>query len=78
MSEVIAWVNVGVTVVQVLIVPIAGYWAFVLRDMRDRIGAQNGRLGRMEEWRDSHEKLDDERHNSTNTAIDWLRNKASS
>jgi len=42
--------------------PAVLYGTWVLRDIRNQLRILNGRMIRVETWRDEHEKLDDERH----------------
>ena len=44
-----------------LVLPLIGYGAWVLRDIRDHLRILNGRLTRAEQWGVDHEKQDEER-----------------
>lgn len=52
-----------------LALPAIGYVAYVVRDIRNELRAINGRLGRMEQWREDHEKRDDDRFKQ----MEWYR-----
>lgn len=52
-----------------LALPAIGYVAYVVRDIRNELRRINGRLGRMEQWRDDHEKHDDNRFSQ----LEWTR-----
>lgn len=57
---------------EAVIVGLLGYLLKITSDVRDQLRQINGRLGRMEEWRNSHEKSDDERHLTVLKHIDRL------
>jgi len=40
-----------------------------IKELNNKVGAQNGRLGKMETWMTGHEKIDDERHKQTQEGI---------
>ena len=39
---------------QTIVVPIVGYGAFMLKGIRDEFRKLNGRLGRLEQWKEDH------------------------
>lgn len=47
------------SVIQILIIPVVGYGVRVLKDIRDEFRALNGRMTRIEQWRDDHIDADD-------------------
>lgn len=48
-------------IVQVFLIPLLAYCAWVLRDINNQLRALNGRIIRVESWKEGHEKLDDTR-----------------
>lgn len=46
-----------VPVIQIIAVPLLGYGAKVLQDIRRELRQMNGRITRLEEWKEGHEKF---------------------
>ena len=54
-------VNLGV-IANAIVIALLGAGLKYMRDLRDDVRRQNGRVTRLEEWRGGREALDDERH----------------
>ncbi len=54
-------VTIGLAILQIVVVPMVAYVAWVIRDIRTKVNSMDVRLSRIEEWSRGHEKLDDER-----------------
>lgn len=46
-----------------------------IKSLIEKVGLQNGRLGKIETWTDAHTKLDDERHTQVREDIATLWGK---
>ena len=46
-----------------------------IKSLIEKVGLQNGRLGKIETWTDAHTKLDDERHAQVREGIAALWSK---
>lgn len=68
-------VDAGIRAMQVVVVPVISYGAWVLKDIRDQLRAMNGRLLTMEQWRADHDKQDDHRHDTVQRDVDRLRER---
>ena len=60
---------------QGLLVPVLGYGAWILRDIRNQLRTLNGRMIKIEEWRGAHDKQDDERHEDLTAHVDRLSDR---
>jgi len=61
--------------VQVFLIPLLGYAAWVLRDINEQLKALNGRIIRVETWKEGHEKLDDTRFGTVKAALQYFNPK---
>lgn len=59
--------------IQTILLPLLGYGAYVLRDIRNQLQAMNGRLLKSEAWMKAHEKLDDDRFSGIKRELDQLQ-----
>ena len=64
--------DIAIRLIQVVIVPVTGYGAWVLRDIRDQLRRMNGRVLVSETWREDHTKQDDERHRKLEADMERL------
>lgn len=62
-----------VQLVNLVVVPALVYGGTVLRDIREQLKIQNGRLVAAETWRVFHDKSDDERHSQIRSEMSHLR-----
>lgn len=67
------WTDFTIRIVEILLVPILTYGAYILRDIRNEMRRMNGRMVSMEVWRTMHDKQDDERHHDVITRIGGRR-----
>lgn len=59
--------------IQFAVVPAIWSGVYVLRDIRRQLAELNGRIIRLEQWSDGHEKLDAERFEDVTERLDQLR-----
>ena len=71
MTEAREWLGL----LQGLLVPVLGYGAWILRDIRNQLRTLNGRMIKIEEWRELHDKQDDERHRDLTTQLGRLSDR---
>ena len=57
-------------VVQVFLIPLLAYCTYVLRDINNQLRVLNGRIIRVESWREGHEKLDDARFKAVRVILE--------
>jgi hypothetical protein len=50
----------------------------ITSDLRDKVGVQNGRIGKLEMWREGHDKWSDETRENLTDAIKGLEDRARS
>lgn len=60
---------------QVVVVPVAGWGAWVLTDIRNQLRTLNGRMLTMEQWRADHDKQDDHRHESVTRDVERIQER---
>lgn len=59
--------------VQTIVVPILGYGAYILRDIRHQLRTINGRVMKLEAWTTAHEKIDDDRTKALKRELDQIQ-----
>ena len=57
------------TLIQVIVAPVIGYGVVVLKGVRDEFRRLNGRLGRLEQWKEDHV---DQTHEALQRDLDRL------
>lgn len=63
------------TVVQTFIAPILAYAAYVLRDVRQELRTLNGRLIKVETWKDMHDHADERLHGELDARLEHLERR---
>jgi TolA-binding protein len=71
----LGWVSDLAGLFERLVVPILGYGAYILRDIRNQLRAMNGRLMKMEEWRELHHEQDERFHQETAARVTYLERR---
>ena len=56
-------------VIQAIVAPVVGYGVYVLKGVRDEFRRLNGRLGRLEQWKEDHV---DQTHEALQRDLDRL------
>ena len=59
-----------IKVFQTVLLPLIGYITWVLRDIRAQLSVLNGRLIKLETWKEEHKKQDDDRHEDLSRRVD--------
>lgn len=59
-------------IVQTIGIPLLGYGAYLLRDIRDELRRLNGRVVRLEQWREDHEIFADRARAEINREFDRI------